>query len=163
MRIATAGLCLLALVSLLAIFPSSLPGQEVHVSTAWNTPLIPGSQLDSVLRGAASMRGVWFSDDIDGDGKAEIAVTNYTSNGRVHIFEVVGNDSIRLVWTSPLLAEGGNSTPRVVLFADLDNDGRGEVIYHASRNGILIFEWDGITGSDNYGTRRSSVRRRSQG
>jgi hypothetical protein len=157
MRIATAGLCLLALVSLLAIFPSSLPGQEVHVSTAWNTPLIPGSQLDSVLRGAASMRGVWFSDDIDGDGKAEIAVTNYTSNGRVHIFEVVGNDSIRLVWTSPLLAEGGNSTPRVVLFADLDNDGRGEVIYHASRNGILIFEWDGITGSDNYGTSPSQV------
>jgi len=98
------------------------------------------------------MRGVWFSPDIDGDGKGEIAVTNYTGNGRIHVFEVVGNDSLKLVWTSPLLASGGNSTPRGVIFGDLDNDGRGEVIYYVSTQGILIFEWDGVVGSDNYGT-----------
>jgi hypothetical protein len=157
MKIATAGLSLLVLVSILAGFPASSPGQQVHVSTAWNHPLIPGSPLDTLLRGAASMRGVWFSPDIDGDGKAEIAVTNYTGNGRVHIFEVVGNDSIRLVWTSPRLATGGNSTPRVVVFGDLDNDGRGEVIYQVSGIGILIFEWDGVVGSDNYGTTPSQI------
>jgi len=143
---------LLILSSILIDFPATAVGQQVRMSTAWNHPLIPGSPLDTLLRGAASMRGAWFSPDIDGDGKGEIAVTNYTGNGRVHIFEVVGNDSIKLVWTSPRLPTGGNSTPRVVIFGDLDNDGRGEVIYHASTNGILIFEWDGVVGSDNYGT-----------
>ena len=157
MKIATIGLSLLALVSILVCFPASSSGQEVHVSTAWNTPLVPGSPTDSVLRGAASMRGAYFHPDIDGDGKGEIAVTNYTSNGRVHIFEVVGNDSISLVWTSPRLATGGNSTPRVVIFGDLDNDGRGEVIYPVSGQGILIFEWDGVVGSDNYGTTPSQI------
>ena len=157
MRIATAGFCVLILVSLLAFCPASLPCQQVHVSTAWNTPLLPGSALDTLLRGAASMRCVAFSDDIDGDGKAEIAVTNYMSNGRVHVFEVAGNDSIQLVWTSPRLAVGSGSTPRSVIFADLDNDGRGEVIYQSSGTGILIFEWDGVTGSDNYGTSPSQI------
>jgi hypothetical protein len=135
--------------------PATASGQQVHVSTAWNHPLIPGSSLDSLLRGAATMRTACFSTDVDGDGRGEIAVTNYAGNGRVHIFEVVGNDSIKLVWTSPRPATGGNSTPRSVIFGDLDKDGRKEVIYHVSTVGILIFEWDGVVGSDNYGTNPS--------
>lgn len=132
--------------------------QQVRVAAAYTYPLLPGSAQDSVLRGLSSIRGCSFATDVDGDGKSEIAVTNYNSGGRVHVFEAVGNDSIALVWTSPSL--GRNSayaTPRTVLFGDLDNDGRKEVICDVSGVGIVIFEWDGVMGSDNYGSAPSFV------
>jgi hypothetical protein len=44
-----------------------------------------------------------------------------------------------------------------VIFGDLDNDGRGEVITYVSTQGVLIYEWDGVVGSDNYGTMPSMV------
>jgi hypothetical protein len=140
-------LLLLVLTGLLAFAASA---QDVRVATAYSYPLLPGSALDSVLWDGAHVRGCAFSDDADGDGKAEIAITNY--DGRVHIFEVVGDDSIELVWTSPPAAVGGGSTPRSVIFGDLDTDGREEVIFQVSNDGIYIFEWDGVVGSHNFGT-----------
>ena len=131
----------------------SLADAQVRVATAYNYPLVPGTPEDSVLNGTKSIRGVNFDVDVDGDGNSEIVATNYFDLGHVHIFEAVGNDSIQLVWTSPRVAtDGGSSTPRYPLFGDLDNDGKKEVIYQSNGNGIYIFEWDGIVGSDNYGT-----------
>ncbi len=142
--------CMLTtLVSVLAL------SQSVKVSTTYSFP--PVGQ-DAVLNGLKSIRGCTVGDDIDGDGRKEIAVTNYAGNGRVCIFEAVGNDSIQLVWTSPApTTGGGGSTPRYVLFGDLDNDGIGEVIFQINNWGILIYEWDGVVGSDNYGTQPSQV------
>jgi len=131
--------------------------QAVRLSTAYNVPLLTGSKTDSVLNGLNSIRGCAFDPNPEGDGKSEIAVTNYNDNGHVHIFQTVGNDSIRLVWTSPTLTPGGGSTPRYVLFGDLDNDGKKEVIYQLSGVGIVIFEWDGVKGSHNYGTSPSQI------
>jgi len=143
---------------MLAICAVLALAQSVRVSTAYNYPTLPGSSQDSILNGLKSIRGCNVGNDIDGDGRKEIAVTNYNGNGVVNIFEVVGNDSIQLVWTSPIPTTGGGvSTPRYVLFGDLDNDGRGEVIFQINSWGILIFEWDGVVGSDNYGTQPSQV------
>jgi hypothetical protein len=129
-----------------------------RLAAKYNYPLVPGSAQDSVLNGLKSIRGCAFAQDVDGDGRSEIAVTNYNNNGRVHVFETVGNDSIRLIWTSPqVTAGGGGSTPRSVLFTDLDNDGKREVTFQSNANGIYIFEWDGVTGSDNYGTMPSQL------
>ena len=126
---------------------------QVRVTATYNYPTLPGSALDSVLNGLKSIRGAAYANDVDGDGRREIAVTNYSGNGRVHIFEAVGNDSMRLVWTSPNPpVGGGGSTPRWVMFGNLDNDSRQEIIYQVNNAGIFIFEWDGVTGSDNYGT-----------
>ncbi len=132
---------------------------QVRLSTYFNYPLLSGgTYMDSVLNGLKSIRGCWFDDDLDGDGKSEILVTNYADLGHVHVFEVVGNDSIELVWTSPKVTTGGGaSTPRYVITGDLDNDGKKEIIYQINNYGILIFEWDGVPGSNNFGTLPSQV------
>ena len=131
---------------------------QVRVAAKYNYPLLPGSATDSLLNGLSSIRGCAFDQDADGDGKPEIAVTNYNGLGRVHVFKVLNSDSIQLVWTSPRVTSGGgSSTPRSVIFGDLDNDGKKEVIYQSNLNGIYIFEWDGVVGSGNFGTLPSQL------
>ncbi len=126
---------------------------QVSISRAFHVPA-----ADSILSGLNSIRGANVGNDIDGDGRMEIAVTNYADAGHVHIFEVVGDDSLELVWSSPTVASGGGgSTPRYVIFGDLDNDGLGEVIFQSNNNGVYVFEWDGVMGSDNYGTSFSGL------
>ncbi len=141
----------LATIALLSLMAMALYGQSASVSRAFNY-----ATTDTLQRGINSIRGSAVGNDIDGDGKKEIAVTNYLYNGFVHVFEVSGTDSLKLVWTSPYYASGGGSTPRFVMFGDLDKDGKGEVIYQLNTQGILIFEWDGVVGSDNYGTSYSA-------
>ena len=111
---------------------------------------------DTVLIQLGSIRALTYDDDLLGDGVSAIAVTNYVDNGRVHIFRTVGDNALELVWTSPAPDSlGGNSTPRHVAFGDMDGDGRKEVIYHSRYNGIFLYEWDGVPGSYNFGTKPS--------
>jgi hypothetical protein len=146
---------------LLAIIAMSLGDAQVHVATPYSFPLLPASPTyrDSLLNELKSIRACAVASNVEGDGKSEIAVTSYGGAGGVAVFQVVGNDSIQLVWTSPRVpfGSGGGSTPRYVLFGDLDNDGRKEVIYQSNNNGIYIFEWDGVVGSHNFGTTPSQV------
>jgi len=133
---------------------------QVRLAAKYNYPLLPGTPSDSVLNGLKSIRGCAFALDVDGDNRSEIAVTNYSGTGRVCLFEAVGNDSIALKWTSPPLLAGtgtANVTPRFVVFGDLDNDGKKEIITQIGAQGIYIFEWDGVVGSNNYGTQPSQI------
>jgi len=146
------------LIFFLTLVGLSISFAQVRLAAKYSYPTLPGTTQDSVLNGLKSIRGCAFAQDVDGDGRSEIAVTNYSNNGFVHIFEAAGNDSIRLVWSSPRVTSGGGgSTPRIVLFTDLDNDGKREITYQSNANGILIFEWDGVVGSDNYGTSPSQT------
>ena len=105
---------LLFIVLMLAVIGISTA--QVRLSAKYSYPTLPGTAQDSVLNGLSSIRGCAFSLDVDGDNRSEIAVTNYNGLGRVHIFEAVSNDSMRLVWTSPRVASGGgSSTPRYVI------------------------------------------------
>ncbi len=131
--------------------------QSIRVATYYNYPTITGSSTDSLLNGLRSIRGMGYAENVDGDGRSMIALTNYNDLGRIHVFKTVGNDSIRMVWTSPRLQTGGGSTPRYVVFGDLDNDGRREVIFQVHNMGVLIFEWDGVVGSGNFGTSPSQI------
>ena len=143
---------------MLAICAVLALAQSVRVSTVYNYPLLTGAPMDSVLNGLKSIRGCGFHSDAEGDGKSAIAVTNYNDLGRAHVFATIGNDSVQLVWTSPRVPSGGGgSTPRYVLFGDLDNDGRIEVIFQSQNNGVYIFEHDGVPGSHNYGTAPSQL------
>ena len=48
-------------------------------------------------------RGIKSGVDLDQDGKQEIWATDYSYGGRVHCFEMVGTDSLALIWSSALL------------------------------------------------------------
>ncbi len=150
--------------NLLVLFVVSLlwcaSDAQVRLASKYSFPLrpSPATARDSMLNELKSIRGCAFATDVDGDNRSEIAVTSYGGAGGVAVFEAIGNDSIRMVWNSPRVASGGGgSTPRYVLFGDLDNDGKREVIYQSNSNGIMIFEWDGVVGSDNYGTTPSQI------
>lgn len=128
-------------------------GQTTHVVTGYNYPV-----EDPVLSGLKSIRGMGYVANPFNNGTSLMAFTNYNTQGVVHVFASAGNDSLKLVWSSPApAANGGASTPRYVMFGDLDNDGLIEVIYQSNSNGIFIYEWDGISGSYNFGTQPSQT------
>ncbi len=140
---------------LLLLFALTLGGTvsfaQVHIAAKYNFP-----PNDPILSGFYSIRGVNYAADPFGDGTPAIVATNYEDQGHVSVFIPVGDDSLQLVWTSPTVdSVGGGSTPRYALFGDLDNDGKVEVIYQSSGNGIFIYEWDGVKGSYNFGTKPS--------
>lgn len=127
--------------------------QTANVAWAYNYPV-----EDTVLVGLSSIRGMGYDDDLLGDGVSAIVVSNYVDDGRVHVFKAAGNNAMELVWTSPAPDSlGGGSTPRFAVFGDLDGDNRKEVIYHSRYNGIFVYEWDGVAGSYNFGTKPSQV------
>jgi hypothetical protein len=110
----------------------------------------------------SSGRGVFVADDpdLDGDGKPEILVTEYSNGGRVHVFEVAGNDLLEHVWSSKKLAAsiatgGSGSTPRSVSVGDLDNNGMMEIHFSIgdaaadTLRGHYIYEFTGT--DDDYG------------
>ncbi|MCB9057628.1 MAG: T9SS type A sorting domain-containing protein [Calditrichae bacterium] len=142
------------MLTVLALFIlTTFATSQVTVSTAYNY-----NSADSFQTALGSIRGVGYDADLMGDGVSAIAATNYNLGGVVHVFAAVGNDSIELKWTSPVPPPpAGGSTPRYVAFGDLDNDGLKEVIYQSNENGFLIYEWDGVPGSWNFGTTPSQI------
>ncbi len=107
---------------------------------------------------SAAARGSYVANDIDGDGRPELIMTDYSNGGRVHVYEAAGQDSVELVWSSPdtTASFSGGNAPRCVTVGDLDNDGRKEIIF-PTYAGIFIYEWDGVKGSGNFGTQPSQV------
>ena len=126
---------------------SILNAQDVMISTYLNAPT---PEEDSVLTGLVSIRGANYHDDLLGNGASAIGLSNYEYY-TVLVYGTVGNDAIELKWVSPTNLDGSGSTPRYVVFGDLDNDGRNEVIYQVSNVGVVIFEWDGVADSWNFG------------
>jgi hypothetical protein len=145
-------------VILFALISATAFSQNVVEKTGvyqWQ-PLFQNSANDSMLAGLQSIRMVTVA-DLNNDGKNEIVATNYALGGSVEVFALAGQDTFELVWSSPRVDSlGGNSTPRNVVVGDLDQDGRKEIIFESSRNGIYIYEWDGNPGY-NFGTHFSQL------
>ncbi len=139
---------LLLYVFLFAMVCSSSAQTQVNLAVGYNW-----DTSDTLWAGFGSIRATAYDDDLFGDGVSGIAATDYANGGVVHVFRTVGDNAIEAVWTSPPPDSlGGGSTPRHVVFADLDNDGKKEVIFHRRYAGLMIYEWDGVTGSYNFGT-----------
>ena len=124
------------------------PGVETHpvvADTSSVDPVTPGFQT----------RGVTAGSDLDGDGMQEVLVTDYTVHG-LHIYEVTGDNTLE--WRNTLTVDSTTygSNVRHAITGDLDNNGVGEIIFMSFRdaaeagNGLNVWEWDGVVGSDNY-------------
>jgi len=136
---------------------------------AWNIGLSTDFQAmytDGLHSGARSVAGPY---DLDGDGKSEVIVSDYTGGGRVHVLENVGVDTWELVYSTPWndsTATTGNN--RQAIGADLDGDGKGEIIFFSGRSfsdfnpnisdfppGLYVYEF---TGTDNdYGAMPAAI------
>ena len=103
------------------------------------------------------MRHVIAGMDLDEDGLPEIIATDYQNGGRIHVFEVTGNNTMEEVWM--YIGHGYlgySSTARSVQVGDLDGDGYKEIILAmtggsgdttSAHVGIFIFEWNGTDNS----------------
>ncbi len=116
-------------------------------------------------------RGISGPHDLDGDGKMEILVAQHQGfGGRVHVIENQGMDMWKHVYSTPVIDESASSqNARFATGADLDGDGRGEIVYVAGTGydttsvhkdiltlGVYVWEYDG-SGNDNYGDFPASV------
>ncbi len=98
-------------------------------------------------------RGIAAGSDLDNDGLYEVIITDYQVHG-VHVYEATADNTLEWVATMSDDSTTYGSTPRSVITGD--NNGRGEIIYFGMRdlgqayNGINVWEWDGVDGSDTY-------------
>ena len=117
--------------------------------------------------GARGLSGPW---DLDNDGNVEVLVAQHSgAGGRVHVIENTGVDSWSYVYSTAVIDSSASSTnARYAIGTDLDGDGRQEIAYVGGNSyntdlspdlirGVYIWEHDGVAGSDNYGTRPSSI------
>ena len=89
--------------------------------------------------------------DADGDGDQEIIATDYMNGGRVHLLEIVDDNLLEIVWSSPVAESNSGSSPRFIQVGDCDGDGKKEIIFEqggfenvdGSSGRIVLYEWNG--------------------
>ncbi|MEA1877499.1 MAG: FG-GAP-like repeat-containing protein [Bacteroidota bacterium] len=99
--------------------------------------------------------------DMDNDGKQEVIASDYNGH-RVIVYEYdADNNAFDVVWASPTVDSTNYAYgPKAIGVGDLDADGKQEIVFPSSAynaEGHHIYEWDGVTGSDNYGTTYSAI------
>ena len=137
---------------------SDLPMIQIFEHDGWNTvPMISSYSVvaDTLDHPGFQTRGMTAGSDLDNDGFEEIIITDYVVGG-VHVYEATSDNTLE--WVASMVDDSTSywATPRHVITGDLDNNGRGEIIYMGMRdlgeayNGINVWEWDGVDGSDTY-------------
>ncbi|MEA3286301.1 MAG: FG-GAP-like repeat-containing protein [Candidatus Marinimicrobia bacterium] len=134
------------------------PTMQIFEHDGWNTVADVDTRpvvADTLLAPGWQTRGVQVGSDLDGDGFQEVIITDYQVHG-VHVYEVTANNTLEWVATMSDDSTTYGATPRHVITGDLDGNGLGEIIYLGMRtpgeanNGINVWEWDGVVGSDTY-------------
>lgn len=127
--------------------------QVLNSIAGYNPTGIEPGNTEAPYYSDQGVRSVWYDNDLDQDGKPEVLTTDYSNGGRVHVFEMNEDNTLELVWSSPIQGEGSNVNPRWVQTGDIDGDGNREIIFPigpAADGFVQVWEYD---GSDNsYGT-----------
>ena len=140
-------------------------GNEVnHLAPGWTIAAVSKKTAVDSLFGSdptGNSRSVIGGMDMDQDGAKEVIATDYAGQ-RVIVYEYdAANNAFDVVWHSPVPDSVRHAyNPRTIGVGDLDGDGKHEIVFPSSDHnaeGWHIYEWDGVTGSDNYGTTFSSV------
>jgi len=102
-----------------------MPSQDEAVGAYLTFPGSP-AYTPGLQAGARSIAGPV---DLDGDGKMEVVLSDYTGGGRVYVIESVGVDTWEMIYASPTLDDslGTANNARGVGAGDLDGDGMGEI------------------------------------
>ena len=140
----------------LCLVLSSYSFGQTHLGAKFNARF-KGIKPDSGYTTDIGIRGALVTPDIDKDGKPELWLTDYSKNGQIHAFQTAGNDSMEWIWSWRSDSTTTNSTPRTIRYCDLDGDGKGEIIFASEKYGFLIFEWNGVVGSHNFGKKPSAI------
>lgn len=157
----------------ITIVPVSNEGIASSLAFAWNVPVSedPHRPFPENHSGVRTVAGPY---DLDGDGRKEVLVSDYTGGGRVHVLENQGDDVWNHVYSTPWLDNySGTGNARVVAGGDMDSDGRGEIYFFSGATGtgstafntpfanpayppgLYVFEF---TGTDNdYGTAPTTI------
>jgi hypothetical protein len=138
--------------------------EDYHLAPNWSISAIGEKSINDSLFQAdptGNSRTVIGGMDMDMDGKKEVIATDYVG-GRVIVYEMdMANNAFDVVWSSPVVEARNHAyNPRTVNVGDLDGDGKHEIVFPSSNvdaEGYHIYEWDGVEGSDNYGTLPSSI------
>jgi flagellar hook assembly protein FlgD len=138
--------------------------EDYHLAPNWSISAIGEKSINDSLFQAdptGNSRTVIGGMDMDMDGKKEVIATDYVG-GRVIVYEIdMANNAFDVVWSSPVVEARNHAyNPRTVNVGDLDGDGKHEIVFPSSNvdaEGYHIYEWDGVEGSDNYGTLPSSI------
>ena len=142
---------------LLAMVPGTVLSQQIDYifSVPQSTdPMVPFAASQDGI-GTRSVTGPF---DLDNDGQFEILVTDYTGGGRVHVVENTGKDKWALVYSTPWVTSGINTSVRYAYGGDLDNDGYGELMFFSTTSdpaGFVVYEYTGA--NDDYGASPASV------
>ena len=145
-------------------FVESVFFDNQFVSPSWSvSSVINADDVDEIYNteNTINTRAVIGGMDLDQDGSRELIMTDYEAH-RVIVFEYnMESNNFDEVWTSPIIDYTNHFyNPRTVGTGDLDGDGKQEIVFpssHGDNEGWHIYEWDGVIGSDNYGTSPSSV------
>lgn len=152
------------------LFVGSAFGQSTDFSFIVERSTDPHAPYPPLHSGVRTVAGPY---DLDGDGKQEILVSDYTGGSRVHVLESIGPDMWEHVYSTPWLDDyAGTGNGRAIAGGDMDGDGKGEIYFFsgcattgagcatkfanaAYTPGLYVFEY---TGTDNdYGSAPATI------
>lgn len=168
MRIATTLFSCLLLVTALP----ALAQVQQEAETDYRFVVPPSDDLTEAFSTGdhSGSRGVTGPYDLDGDGRQEVLLADYSGGGRVHVLENVGVNTWEWVYSTPWADSTSTAeNSRYAIGADLDGNGRMEIIFvcgngYSETNpnagiyeggGICIFEHTGE--DDDYGDQPTDV------
>ena len=110
---------------------------------------------DIPVSSSSVCRGIYMGSDVNQNGKYEIILTDYADGGKVHVFEVTGDNTFTEIWTSPDLGSSYSGPVRDVKVGDLDGNGDYEIIISVNGygdadsdvGGLMIYEYSKATES----------------